>query len=192
VDHAIAMADVVIEHLQGGGAGDDEVFLHLHGDLGAIEGVAQVIAVGAEFVADGGEEQLHPRQVSRVVSVRGVWQGVHRAVVHPAHNGACGGEMNLFHGVDCDPSPWLLAAGECLMYGVYISRRSIHRTQIYLSSEERQGLQALARQVGRYQSDLIRAAIDGFLERHRPSERLSRLRRARGLWSDWEDTPRLP
>jgi len=78
-----------------------------------------------------------------------------------------------------------------VMYAVYISRRSMHRTQIYLSSEERQGLQALARQVGRSQSDLIREAIDGFLERHRPSERLSRMRRARGLWSDREDIPSL-
>jgi predicted transcriptional regulator len=67
----------------------------------------------------------------------------------------------------------------------------MHRTQIYLSSEERQGLQSLARQVGRSQSDLIREAIDGFLERDRPSERLSRLRRARGLWRDRKDTPSL-
>ena len=67
----------------------------------------------------------------------------------------------------------------------------MHRTQIYLTSEERQGLQALARQMGRSQSDLIREAIDGFLERYRPSERLSRLRRARGLWSDREDIPAL-
>ena len=67
----------------------------------------------------------------------------------------------------------------------------MHRTQIYLSSEERQGLQALARHVGRSQSDLIREAIDGFLERHRPSDRLSRLRRARGLWRDREDIPSL-
>ena len=77
------------------------------------------------------------------------------------------------------------------MYAVYISRQSMHRTQIYISSEERQGLQALARQVGRSQSDLIREAIDGFLERHRPGERLSRLRRARGLWRDREDIPSL-
>lgn len=67
----------------------------------------------------------------------------------------------------------------------------MHRTQIYLSTAERQGLQALARQVGRSQSDLIREAIDGFLERHRPSDRLSRLRRARGLWSDREAIPAL-
>ena len=77
------------------------------------------------------------------------------------------------------------------MYTVYISRQSMHRTQIYISSEERQGLQALARQVGRSQSDLIREAIDGYLERHRPSERLFRLRRARGLWSDRGDIPPL-
>jgi predicted transcriptional regulator len=67
----------------------------------------------------------------------------------------------------------------------------MHRTQIYLSSEERQGLRALARHVGRSQSDLIREAIDGFLERHRPSERLWQLRRARGLWRDREDIPSL-
>lgn len=67
----------------------------------------------------------------------------------------------------------------------------MHRTQIYISSEERQGLQALARQVGRSQSELIRKAIDAYLERHRPSERLSRLRRARGLWSDRGDIPAL-
>lgn len=65
------------------------------------------------------------------------------------------------------------------------------RTQIYLSTEERQGLQSLARQLGRSQSDLIREAIDGFLERHRPDERLARLRRARGLWRDREDIPSL-
>jgi hypothetical protein len=75
------------------------------------------------------------------------------------------------------------------MYAVYISHLSMHRTQIYLSTEERQGLQALARQVGRTQSDLIREAIDAFLERHRPSERLSRLRRARGLWGGRGDLP---
>jgi len=44
----------------------------------------------------------------------------------------------------------------------------MERTLIYLSTEERQGPQSLARQLGRSQSDLIREAIDGFLERHRP------------------------
>lgn len=67
----------------------------------------------------------------------------------------------------------------------------MHRTLISLSNEEWQGLQSLSRQVGRSQSDLIREAIDGFLEEYRPSERLTRLRRARGLWSDREDIPAL-
>ena len=65
------------------------------------------------------------------------------------------------------------------------------RTQIYLSTEDRQGLQSLARQLGRSQSDLIREAIDGFLERNRPDERLARLRRARGPWRGREDIPPL-
>jgi replicative DNA helicase len=35
--------------------------------------VAQVIAVGAEFVADGGEEQLHRRQAFRGMSLPELW-----------------------------------------------------------------------------------------------------------------------
>ena len=57
----------------------------------------------------------------------------------------------------------------------------MHRTQTYISGVERQMLQVLARQLGRSQSDLIPEAIDAYLKRHQPSERLSRLRRARGL-----------
>lgn len=75
------------------------------------------------------------------------------------------------------------------MYGVYIIRLTMQRTQIYLSEAERQGLQALALQSGRSQSALIREAIDSFLERHQPEGRLSRLRQARGLWAEREDLP---
>jgi hypothetical protein len=66
----------VIEHLQGGCAGDDEFILHLHGDIGAFKGVAQMIAVGAEFVADSGEEQQHRRRVSRVMSLTKILAGL--------------------------------------------------------------------------------------------------------------------
>lgn len=78
------------------------------------------------------------------------------------------------------------------MYGVYIRRQGMQRTQIYLSERERQGLQALALRSGRSQSALIREAIDSFLERQQPESRLARLRQARGLWADREDLPSWP
>jgi Arc/MetJ-type ribon-helix-helix transcriptional regulator len=68
----------------------------------------------------------------------------------------------------------------------------MQRTQIYLSEQERQGLQALALRSGRSQSDLIREAVDSFLERHQPEGRLARLRQARGLWADRDDLPSWP
>lgn len=78
------------------------------------------------------------------------------------------------------------------MYGAYTSRRRMQRTQIYLSEQERQGLQALALSSGRSQSALIREAIDSFLERQQPENRLARLRQARGLWADRENLPSWP
>ena len=61
------------------------------------------------------------------------------------------------------------------------------RTQIYLSEAERQGLQALASRSGRSQSELIREAIDSFLERNQPQNRLAKLRQGRGLWAGADD-----
>lgn len=68
----------------------------------------------------------------------------------------------------------------------------MQRTQIYLSEEERQGLQALALRSGRSQSALIREAIDAFLVQHQPQGRLARLRQARGLWAARQDLPDWP
>ena len=65
----------------------------------------------------------------------------------------------------------------------------MQRTQIYLSSTERQGLQALALRCGRSQSALIREAIDAFLQQHQPQGRLARLRQGRGLWASRTDLP---
>jgi predicted DNA-binding protein len=69
------------------------------------------------------------------------------------------------------------------VYGAYTRRWVMQRTQIYLSEPERQGLLALAQSSGRSQSALIREAIDSFLERHQPEERLAKLRQGRGLWA---------
>jgi len=70
-----------------------------------------------------------------------------------------------------------------------MSSSAMQRTQIYLSKEERQGLQALALRSGRSQSALIREAIDALLAQHQPQGRLARLRQARGLWAAHGDLP---
>ncbi len=60
------------------------------------------------------------------------------------------------------------------------------RTQIYLTSAEAQGVARIAANTGRKQSEVIREAIDQYLLRLGPQDRLSRLREARGIWSDQE------
>ena len=56
------------------------------------------------------------------------------------------------------------------------------RTQIYLTVAETQGVARVAAETGRKQSEVIREAIDQYLMRLGPRDRLSRLRQARGLW----------
>lgn len=63
------------------------------------------------------------------------------------------------------------------------------RTQIYLTEEERAGLQSVSKATGRKQSDLIREAVDRFLDLAEGSQRHSILREAAGLWQDREDVP---
>ncbi len=55
----------------------------------------------------------------------------------------------------------------------------MRRTQIYLSEQERKGLQALALSSGLSQSALIREAIDSFLQQQQHHARLAQLRQAR-------------
>jgi hypothetical protein len=63
------------------------------------------------------------------------------------------------------------------------------RTQIYLTAEERTALRLMARQTGKKQSELIRRAIDDFIERFQPRERLASLSQARGMWQERDDLP---
>ena len=63
------------------------------------------------------------------------------------------------------------------------------RTQVYLTEREQKALRALAGQMGRSQSELIRAAIDQFIESAQDQERGKVLREAAGLWSDGRGRP---
>ena len=63
------------------------------------------------------------------------------------------------------------------------------RTQIYLTEHEREGLASLARGRGRKQSELIREAIDSFLEQQEGDHRRTALKRLAGLWRTRSDLP---
>ena len=58
------------------------------------------------------------------------------------------------------------------------------RTQIYLTEQEQSALRQLSRQFKQSQSELIRQAIDRFIEESQQQNRTMILRAAAGLWSD--------
>ncbi len=63
------------------------------------------------------------------------------------------------------------------------------RTQIYLTETEREALVNLAQNTGKKQSELIREAIDQFIERSKSSYRETILKRTAGIWKDRNDLP---
>lgn len=65
------------------------------------------------------------------------------------------------------------------------------RAQIYLTDDERSALRLLANQTGQSQSELIRQAIDTFIEKHQETSRLKALQMAKGMWKDRDDLPDL-
>jgi predicted DNA-binding protein len=56
------------------------------------------------------------------------------------------------------------------------------RTQIYLTTEEAQGVARIAVATRRKQSEIIREAIDVYLQRFGSQDNLERLRAGRGIW----------
>lgn len=63
------------------------------------------------------------------------------------------------------------------------------RTQIYLTDEEQAALAAIANKTGKSKSDLIRQAIDHYIEQFQERDRKSLLHQAKGLWRHREDLP---
>ena len=63
------------------------------------------------------------------------------------------------------------------------------RTQIYLTERQRDELAAIARQRSTRQSEVIREAVDRFIEQWSRHGRERILRETAGMWSDQADVP---
>jgi metal-responsive CopG/Arc/MetJ family transcriptional regulator len=63
------------------------------------------------------------------------------------------------------------------------------RTQIYLTENQRDELATMAKSAGKKQSELIREAIDRFINQSGSSHRELVLREAAGIWKDRTDLP---
>ena len=61
------------------------------------------------------------------------------------------------------------------------------RTQVYLTEEERIGLNNVSKATGKKQSELIREAIDRFLDSAEGNRRDTILKEAAGMWRDRRD-----
>jgi Arc/MetJ-type ribon-helix-helix transcriptional regulator len=63
------------------------------------------------------------------------------------------------------------------------------RTQIYLTERQRDELAAIARALGKKQSELIREAVDRLIDQAGHIRREAVLREAAGIWKDRADLP---
>ena len=63
------------------------------------------------------------------------------------------------------------------------------RTQIYLTNRQREELAAVAETLGKKQSELIREAVDRFIDEQGRDRRETVLREAAGMWKDRTDIP---
>ncbi|HLP14741.1 MAG TPA: ribbon-helix-helix protein, CopG family [Bacteroidota bacterium] len=65
------------------------------------------------------------------------------------------------------------------------------RTQIYLTEEEKAGLESVALALGKKQSEIIRWAVDDLLARQVDGNRTKILDEIAGIWSAREDIPEI-
>ena len=66
------------------------------------------------------------------------------------------------------------------------------RTQIYLTELQRTELAAIAKAVGKKQSELIREAVDRLIQEDGRGKREYVLRQAAGIWKNRTDLPSFP
>lgn len=65
----------------------------------------------------------------------------------------------------------------------------MQRTQIYLTDKEKKAVRSIARRLGKTQSEVIRTAVDRFIDRESTGNKLDLLRSGRGIWRDRQDLP---
>lgn len=65
------------------------------------------------------------------------------------------------------------------------------RSQIYLTEKEKNSLKFIAEETGRTQSDLIREAIDSFIEAMGKKNVYTSRKKAFGLWKNRSDYPNI-
>ena len=63
------------------------------------------------------------------------------------------------------------------------------RTQIYLTDHQREELAAIAKTIGKKQSELIREAVDRLIDEEGYSRQKAILHEAAGIWKDRDDLP---
>ena len=63
------------------------------------------------------------------------------------------------------------------------------RTQVYLTEEERDGLEAVAKSTNKKQSEILREAVDRFLDMANGIHRQTILKEAAGMWKGRSDLP---
>ena len=63
------------------------------------------------------------------------------------------------------------------------------RTQIYLTKSTSETITRLSHALQQGKSELIRSAIDEFIERRETKNKLKKLRAARGMWTHRTDIP---
>lgn len=65
------------------------------------------------------------------------------------------------------------------------------RTQIYLTARQRAELSVIAKNFGKKQSEIIREAIDRFIDQAGNNKKESVLQEASGIWKNRKDLPDL-
>lgn len=62
----------------------------------------------------------------------------------------------------------------------------MERTQLYLTEEQKRSVKLIAERLGTSQSEIVRAAVDDFIQEYQKENRLALLRQAFGLWAEQE------